>query len=109
MIFGGINYLAIVIAAVAAWRIRTFLAFAPGWTIGERSLAAGTVIPVEARWTVFAVAGIRAPLAVAFGFKSPLGEFLLRPAGGAGAAFSARRAITPAAGIVVFVIVAGHE
>ena len=41
--------------------------------------------------------------------KAALGEFLFRSPGGAGAALAAGRAIAPAAGIVVFVVIAGHE
>jgi hypothetical protein len=41
--------------------------------------------------------------------KAALGEFLLRPPRRPGAALAAGRAITPAAGIVVFIAVAGHE
>ena len=47
-------------------------------------------------------------LAVALA-KPALGELLLGPAGGARPAFAARGTVTPAAGIVVFVSVAGHE
>jgi hypothetical protein len=67
----------------------------------------GVVIPA-ARRTVIAVAGIRALFALALA-KSPLGKLLLRPASGAGAALAAKWTVTPAAGIVVFVVVAGHE
>jgi hypothetical protein len=48
-------------------------------------------------------------VAIALPGKSALGEFLLRAPGGPGTALAARRAITPAAGIVVFIVVAGHE
>jgi hypothetical protein len=73
------------------------------------------VIPA-ARRTVIAVAGIRALATVAFEFFRPKaarfefsGELLLRPPRLARAALAARRTVAPAAGGVIFVIVAGHE
>jgi hypothetical protein len=69
---------------------------------------AGRSIVIPAAWrTVIAVAGIGALAAFALA-KPALGELFLRAAGGAGAALTGRP-ITPAAGIVVFVAVAGHE
>jgi len=50
--------------------------------------------------------------ALAFEFlraEAALGEFLVRPARFAGAALPAIGTVTPAAGIIVFVVVAGHE
>src|SRR5258705_357425 len=59
------------------------------------------------------LAGIRPPLAIAVAAlalaKPALGEFLLRPARSAGTALAPGRTVTPAAGIIVFVVVPGHE
>ena len=96
-----------------------------------RTIASGTVVAIEsrrprrvakipARRTIVTIAGVRlAParigllaigfVAVAFAGKAALGEFLLRSTRCAGAALAAGRAVTPAAGIVVFIIIAGHE
>src|SRR5262249_6324502 len=108
---------------VEAARTITALAVA----IPERPVAARRARGVEitARRTVaitIALAGIRAPLAViAFSRGAAPCEFLLRPPCGAETAFppggafavtagaASAGAITPAAGIVVFVVVAGHE
>jgi hypothetical protein len=54
-------------------------------------------------------AGIGALLALGVARESALGEFLLRAPSYPGAALAGRRPIAPAAAIVVFVIVAGHE
>jgi hypothetical protein len=49
-------------------------------------------------------------VAIALAGKAALGEFLLWPPGDTGAALAAGGAITPAAvGVVVFIVVAGHE
>ena len=49
-------------------------------------------------------------LAIAFSGEIALGEFLVGPAGGTGAALAAGGPITPAArGSVVFIVIAGHE
>jgi hypothetical protein len=61
------------------------------------------------RTAVLALAGIRPPLAIALAGEVALGEFLVRPARRTGAAFAAGWSITPAAGIVVFVVIAGHD
>jgi hypothetical protein len=67
--------------------------------------------------------GIGTPLAIAFAGKATFGELLLRTPGGpraalaasgtaltlARAALAVARPITPAAGIIVFVVIAGHE
>jgi hypothetical protein len=53
--------------------------------------------------------GIGALLALGAAGKTALGEFLLGAPGRAGAALAAGGPVTPAAGIVVFVVVAGHE
>src|ERR1700722_4487124 len=113
---------AVIVRAIAARRIRTL------FTIATR----GAVVAVGARRRAvtfagigFARAGIRllakgfgavglagigAPFAVVtFAGKAALGEFLVGTAGGAGAALAAGGPITPAAGIVVFIVIAGHE
>ena len=55
------------------------------------------------------LSGIGTPLAVVLPSKPALGELLFRPPRRPGAAFTAERPVTPAAGIVVFVVIAGHE
>src|ERR1019366_7173480 len=66
------------------------------------------------RFGTIGFAGVRALVAVALAGqvlagKTTFGEFLLGPAGCAGAALAAGRPITPAArGIVVFIVIAGH-
>jgi len=64
--------------------------------LGIRSLAVG-------------LAGVRALLTLALAGKTALGEFLLRSPRGAGAPFTAGWTVAPAAGIVVFIVIAGHE
>jgi tRNA(adenine34) deaminase len=86
------------VVAVEARRARPVAKIAAG---------CGVVIPA-ARRTAVAVAAI-GPLAALALAKPALGELLLRSAGGAGTALAAGRTVTPAAGIVVFVVVAGHE
>jgi hypothetical protein len=53
--------------------------------------------------------GVGAPLAVTLAATFAFTELLVGTALGARSALAARGAITPAAGIVVFVVVAGHE
>jgi hypothetical protein len=68
-----------------------------------------------AKWAAFTVAGKGALFAIALPGKilaseAALGELLFRASGSAGTALAARRPVTPAAtGIVVFIVVAGHE
>jgi len=81
-------------------------------------IAARGIVVAAARRTAFAVAAIGPLGAVTLALEilAPqpalakfLGEFLLRAPGAAGAALAASRPITPAAGIVVIIVVAGHE
>ncbi len=124
---------ALVAATVFARFERTLLAVA---VIAIESRRPRRIAIIAARRTIFAIAGVglatarigllaigfravglagigpalAVPLvAVAFAGKTALGEFLLRPARGAGTALAAGRAVTPAAGIVVFIVIAGHE
>jgi hypothetical protein len=72
-------------------------------------IAAGRSIVVPAAWrAVIAAAGIGTLAALALA-ECALGEFLIRPSRRAGATLAAEGTVTPAAGIVVFVVVAGHE
>src|SRR5258708_30182616 len=122
---------AVIVRAIAPRRVGPLFA-----------IAAGTVIPVEARRTwrvsvvaarrsafafagvrfacarigllakrlgVIAPAGIRAFFALTLAGKTAFGEFLFRSPRSAGAALAAGRPIAPAAGIVVFVVIAGHQ
>ncbi len=73
------------------------------------SLAAARMRLLVIRSAALGLAGRGALLALALGRKTALGELLLGSARGAGAAFAASRPVTPAAGIVVFVVIAGHE
>ena len=101
---------------IAARARRTIIAIA---LAGVRFSAAGVRLLAE-RLGALGFPGIGTPLAVAFTLagKPALGEFLLRPPRRPGAAFAtaalraalaAARPVAPAAGIVVFVAVAGHE
>jgi hypothetical protein len=99
------------VAAFAARRVRALLAAGYGTiitveslrTIAERPVAAGT--PSVA----VAFAGVRALFALGLAGETALGEFFLRPAGRAGAPLAAEGTVAPAAGIVVFVVIARHE
>ena len=124
------------IAAVAARGVGTLFAFAAGSSrsaetadrCGRRSsrlkrgagafalagvgLAGARIGLLAVGFGAVGLAGIGTPLAIALSLlagKAALGEFLLGSPGGAGAALAAGGPITPAAGIVVFVVVAGHE
>ena len=66
------------------------------------------VAMVAARRTIIAVCAKRTLAALALP-KTALGELLLGPPCSAGAALAPGGPVTPAAGIVVFVFVAGHE
>jgi hypothetical protein len=57
---------------------------------------------------LFTVTAPRRPIFALAG-KAALGELLLGPPRCAGTALATRRTVTPAAGIVVFIVVAGHE
>jgi hypothetical protein len=81
-------------------------------------IAARGVVIAAARRAAFAVDAIWPLVAAALALKilasrpalaKFLGEFLLGPPGTAGAALATSRPITPAAGIIVFIVVAGHE
>jgi len=103
--------------AARAWRIaiiparRTIIAVA---LAGIRLPIAGIRLLAE-RFCAIGFPGIGTPFPVAFALsgKSALGELLLRPPRRPGAALAATlaaaRPVTPAAGIVVFVVIAGHE
>jgi hypothetical protein len=77
------------------------------------------IVTIEARTAIFAMAGarlvkcrIRFPGAGFFAAglgKAPLFEFLLSARAVAGAAFAATWTVRPSAGIIVFVVIAGHE
>jgi hypothetical protein len=77
---------------------------------GIRLSIAGIRLLAE-RLCAVGLPGIGTPLAVAFTLsgESALGELLLRPPRRPGAALAAARPVPPAAGIVVFVGIAGHE
>jgi hypothetical protein len=80
---------------------------------------AAAIIAVEARTAIFAVAdaclvkcGIRLSGAGFFATglgKAPLFEFLLSSPAVAGTAFAATWTVRPSAGIIVFIVIAGHE
>ena len=89
------------------------------WTViaialaGVRFSTAGIRLLAE-RFCAVGLPGIGTPLAVALvtvalAGKPALGEFLLRPPRRSRAALAAGGPIAPAAGIVVFVVIAGHE
>jgi hypothetical protein len=126
--FGSIKLRPIKLGAVAARLEGALLAVAAA----RRAIAAGAVIAVDprlvaeiaARSVAVVAATRRAPLAKGalvaialsgkiLGPEAALGKLLLRSPRGAGAAFvaslAAARPVTPAAGVVVFVVVAGHE
>jgi hypothetical protein len=81
---------------------------APRAIIPVEPCRARAVAIVAARRTIIAVCAKRTLAALTLA-KTPLGELLFRPPGSAGAAFASGGPVTPAAGIVVFVFVAGHE
>jgi hypothetical protein len=72
-------------------------------TIAERPIATGTVIAAEPR-------PVATSLAIElFRTEAALGELLVRPPRFAGTALAAIGTVTPAAGIIVSVVIAGHE
>jgi hypothetical protein len=119
-----ISRVALAIPEISAWAVIATETLRPIAKIPARAVV------VPARRPAFPLAGVGLPaerlsLAVTVipGAKPALGEFLLRPprrpgaalatAGTAlvvaGVALAAARPVTPAAGIVVFVAIAGHE
>jgi hypothetical protein len=113
------------VRAVPARRVRAFVAAtvftrperafftltASRGAIRKRAITARTrrIAVVAARRTIVAVASVGAPFALSLGGEAALGEFLLRPPGNARAAFAARGTVAPTPGVVVFIVVAGHE
>jgi hypothetical protein len=91
---------------------RTLLAIAASRrTVAIRSITTGPrrIAVIAARRAIVALSGIRAPLAFGLARKTALGEFLVRSSRNARAALAAGRTVAPAPGIVVFIVVAGHE
>jgi hypothetical protein len=102
--------------AARARRVTIIAARCIGVPAGRRAFALAGVVFARARIRLLAIglraiglAGMGALFAIAFARKAALGEFLLGPAGGAGAPLAAEGTIVPAAGMVVFVVIAGHE
>jgi hypothetical protein len=103
---------ALVVTTIFARPERTFLTLAASRrSIGKPAITAPArrITVLAARRTIFAVAGIRTPLALRLAGEAALGEFLLRPPRNARAALAARRTVAPAPRIVVFIVIAGHE
>src|SRR5262249_49310642 len=85
----------------------TIIAGEPPPTRPGAIVAPRLIIIATAAWRA-AIAAKVALLAITL-VEAALGEFLLRPPGSTGAALAPGGPVTPAAGIVVFVLVAGHE
>jgi hypothetical protein len=103
---------ALVAAAIFSWPERTLLALAASRRpIGKRAITARPrrIAILAARWAIVALSSIGASLAFRLRRKTALGEFLLRPPRNARTAFAAGWTVAPAPGIVVFIVVAGHE
>ena len=99
-------------ATIFARPERTLLAVAAsGRPVAIRPITAPTrcIAIFAARRAIVALSGIRAPFTVSLAAEAALGEFLLRPPRNTRAALATGRAVAPAAGIVVFIVVAGHE
>jgi len=90
-------------------RIRIFVSRPKSFALTGIGLA-GTRIGLLVRgFGGFGSAGIGALLALALAGETALGEFLLRPPRYPGTALAGRGPIAPAAAIVVFIVIAGHE
>jgi hypothetical protein len=103
---------ALVAATLVARPKRTLLTLiASRGPVGKRSVTTRTrrVTVFAARRTILAFSRIRPPLALRLARKTAFGELLPRAPRNPRAALAAGRAVASAPGVVVFIIVAGHE